>query len=164
MKGHADGPLRLCHQCSAGQGRNVKEVCEAHDISRSWLYELIARYRQGAAIGYSIVPSSSLNAKGNAVSAQLAGVKVGYLNSQLPFGSTNVGPGVIAVKNGGVDSLVASVEQSTSLALITGLRTAGALLVAPMLTAGYGSLLPRGPPLSPPPRAPTSPTASSRSN
>ena len=27
------------------EGRTVKEVCEAHDISRSWLYELIARYR-----------------------------------------------------------------------------------------------------------------------
>jgi transposase InsO family protein len=29
------------------EGQSVKEVCEAHDISRSWLYELIARYRQG---------------------------------------------------------------------------------------------------------------------
>jgi transposase InsO family protein len=25
--------------------KSVKEVCQAHDISRSWLYELIARYR-----------------------------------------------------------------------------------------------------------------------
>jgi transposase InsO family protein len=28
------------------EGRTVKEVCETHDISRSWLYELIARYRE----------------------------------------------------------------------------------------------------------------------
>jgi transposase InsO family protein len=28
------------------EGRSVKEVCEAHGVSRSWLYELIARYRQ----------------------------------------------------------------------------------------------------------------------
>jgi transposase len=28
------------------EGRSVKEVCEAHDISRTWLYELIARYRE----------------------------------------------------------------------------------------------------------------------
>jgi transposase InsO family protein len=27
------------------EGCSVTEVCEAHDISRSWLYELIARYR-----------------------------------------------------------------------------------------------------------------------
>ena len=30
---------------------SVKEVCEAHDISRSWLYELIARYRESATKG-----------------------------------------------------------------------------------------------------------------
>lgn len=28
------------------EGKSLKEVCEAHDISRSWLYELIARYRK----------------------------------------------------------------------------------------------------------------------
>jgi transposase InsO family protein len=28
------------------EGRSVKEVCDAHGISRSWLYELIARYRE----------------------------------------------------------------------------------------------------------------------
>ena len=28
------------------EGRSVTEVCEDHDISRSWLYELIARYRE----------------------------------------------------------------------------------------------------------------------
>ena len=28
------------------EGRSVREVCEAHGISRSWLYELLARYRE----------------------------------------------------------------------------------------------------------------------
>lgn len=28
------------------EGCSVREVCETHDISRSWLYELIARYRE----------------------------------------------------------------------------------------------------------------------
>ena len=28
------------------EGRSVREVCESHDISRSWLYELIGRYRE----------------------------------------------------------------------------------------------------------------------
>jgi transposase InsO family protein len=28
------------------EGQRVKDVCEAHGISRSWLYELIARYRE----------------------------------------------------------------------------------------------------------------------
>jgi transposase len=29
------------------EGKSVREVCQAHAISRSWLYELIGRYRQG---------------------------------------------------------------------------------------------------------------------
>jgi transposase InsO family protein len=33
------------------EGRSVKEVCEAHDVSRSWLYELIARYREAGEEG-----------------------------------------------------------------------------------------------------------------
>ncbi|MGD9798743.1 MAG: IS481 family transposase [Acidimicrobiia bacterium] len=33
------------------EGRTVNEVCESHDISRSWLYELIARYREGGEDG-----------------------------------------------------------------------------------------------------------------
>ena len=28
------------------EGRSVRDVCEAHGISRSWLYELIGRYRE----------------------------------------------------------------------------------------------------------------------
>ena len=33
------------------EGRTAAEVCEAHDISRSWLYELIARYRELGEVG-----------------------------------------------------------------------------------------------------------------
>src|SRR6516225_5169301 len=33
------------------EGRTVTEVCQAHDISRSWLYELIARYREAGDAG-----------------------------------------------------------------------------------------------------------------
>ncbi len=28
------------------EGQSVDDVCAAHDISRSWLYELIGRYRE----------------------------------------------------------------------------------------------------------------------
>lgn len=33
------------------EGRSVAQVAMAHDISRSWLYELLARYRQGGEEG-----------------------------------------------------------------------------------------------------------------
>jgi transposase len=37
------------------EGRSVREVAQAHGVSKSWLYELVARYRQGAKKGYSPV-------------------------------------------------------------------------------------------------------------
>ena len=91
-----------------------------------------------AAIGYSVSPSSAEAAKGSALSAELAGIKVGYLNANFPFGSTNVGPAVLAMKNAGVDSFVGDVEQSTSFAMITALRQEGVQLKAPLLATGYG--------------------------
>jgi branched-chain amino acid transport system substrate-binding protein len=91
-----------------------------------------------AALGYTGVPSSTEAAEGAAESAQLAGIKVGYLNSQFSLGSTNVAPEVLAMKSAGVDSVIAEVEQSTSFALITGLRQEGVDLKAPLFSAGYG--------------------------
>jgi branched-chain amino acid transport system substrate-binding protein len=92
-----------------------------------------------SAIGYSISPSSSNAAKSAAASAQNAGVKVGYLNTSYPFGSTNVGPSVLAMKAAGVDSFEGELEQVTSYAILTGLRQQGVTLKVPILAAGFGS-------------------------
>jgi branched-chain amino acid transport system substrate-binding protein len=54
-----------------------------------------------ASVGYSISPRSSEAAKAAAISAQLAGLQVGYLNTKFPFGDTNVGPAVLAMKQAG---------------------------------------------------------------
>ncbi|MGF7237308.1 MAG: ABC transporter substrate-binding protein [Frankia sp.] len=43
-------------------------------------------------IGTGVAPSSAESAKAMAVSAQAAGLRVGYLNANLPFGTTNVEP------------------------------------------------------------------------
>lgn len=90
------------------------------------------------AVGYGISPSSSQAAETAAQSAKDAGLKVGYLNSNFPYGSTNVAPEVIAMKSGGVDSLIATTVPNTALALITGLRQAGVDLKASLLPTGYG--------------------------
>ena len=42
------------------EGRSVKEVCEAHGISRSWLYELIARTASSATRGSSRVEAAAV--------------------------------------------------------------------------------------------------------
>jgi branched-chain amino acid transport system substrate-binding protein len=99
-----------------------------------------------ASLGYSISPSSSESAKGVALSAQAAGLKVGYLNTSFPFGGTNVGPAVLAMKAAAVNSFSASLETNTEFAMITGLRQQGVDLKAPLLATGYGGDLAAGGP------------------
>jgi branched-chain amino acid transport system substrate-binding protein len=89
-------------------------------------------------IGYSISPSSSETAEAAAVSAEAAGLKAGYLNAAFPFGSTNVAPVALAMKNAGVDGVTAAVEENTAFALVTALRQDGVTLKAPLLSVGYG--------------------------
>jgi ABC-type branched-subunit amino acid transport system substrate-binding protein len=90
-------------------------------------------------LGYGVSPSSADSALGAAKSAELAGLKAGYVNSNFPFGSTNVGPVAIAMKSAGVDSFYASVDPNTGFALITALRQSGVDLKAAVLPDGYGA-------------------------
>ncbi len=97
-------------------------------------------------VGYSISPSSSESSKAAAESSKAAGIKVGYLNAAFPFGGTNVGPTVLAMKNAGIDGLVTATDPNTAFSLITGLRQAGVKLKAALLPTGYGGdLLQAGP-------------------
>lgn len=89
-------------------------------------------------LGYSISPQSADAARGAAMSAQHAGLKLGYLNAQFPFGSTNVAPVALAMKNGGVDAMTASVDPNTGLSLVTALRQAGVDPKVALLPTGYG--------------------------
>ena len=99
-----------------------------------------------AALGYGITPSSALSTKDTAASAETSGIKVGYLNANFPFGSTNVGPAAIAIKDAGSNGLYSGVETNTAFALITALRQAGAHMKAALLPIGYGGdLLEAGP-------------------
>src|SRR5262249_41537207 len=73
------------------------------------LFKLLGVSNVGS-IGYGISPSSAEAAKNVAASAQAAGLKVGYLNANFPFGGTNAGPAVLSMKNAGVDGFNGSVE------------------------------------------------------
>jgi ABC-type branched-subunit amino acid transport system substrate-binding protein len=90
-------------------------------------------------LGYGISPLSAESAKGTAESAKHAGLKVGYVNSNFPFGSTDVQPVALAMKSGGVDGFTSATDPNTSFALITALRQAGVDLKAALLPTGYGS-------------------------
>ncbi len=79
------------------------------------------------------------------MSAQDAGLKSGYINPNVPFGTTNVGPLVLGMKNAGTDSLFPVTDPDTSLAVIVGLRQEGVDLKVPMLAEEEGDLLAGGP-------------------
>jgi ABC-type branched-subunit amino acid transport system substrate-binding protein len=98
------------------------------------------------ALGYSISPLSSEAAKASIKSAESVGLKNGYLNSNFPFGSTDVQPVALAMKSAGVDGLTATTDPNTAFALITALRQAGANVKVAILATGYGGdLLQAGP-------------------
>jgi ABC-type branched-subunit amino acid transport system substrate-binding protein len=101
------------------------------------LYKMLGATKIGA-VGYSISPSSSEAAKGGAASAIAAGLQAPYLNAQFPFGSTNVQPIALAMKNDGVDGLVAPLDANTSFAIVTAMRQLGDPLKAAVLATGYG--------------------------
>jgi branched-chain amino acid transport system substrate-binding protein len=97
-------------------------------------------------IGYGVSPQSAASATASSLSAKDAGLKVGYLNAKLVFGTTDVGPEVLAMKNAGVDGFTASVDPNTSLAIIKGLKGQGVAIRAALLPAGYGGdLISSGP-------------------
>ena len=92
-----------------------------------------------AAVGYAISPSSAESAEGAGVSAQHAGIKVGYVNAAFPFGSTNVAPIALAMKAAGINGLTMSTDPNTAYALIDQLKLDGVKLKAVLLATGYGS-------------------------
>lgn len=81
---------------------------------------------------------SALTAAGFVKSCEAAGLKSGYLNTQFPFGSTDVGPIALAMKNAGVDGLFLPTVPSTSFALVIALHLLGVTLKAVLLPTGYG--------------------------
>jgi ABC-type branched-subunit amino acid transport system substrate-binding protein len=95
-------------------------------------------------VGYSIAPLSADAAKSEALSAEAAGLKAGYVDPSFAFGSTNVQPVALAMKAAGVDGITASVEPNTAFALVTALRQLGVKLKVALLPTGYGGDLTQG--------------------
>jgi branched-chain amino acid transport system substrate-binding protein len=91
-----------------------------------------------ASIGYSSSVSSQKSASGFIKSCETAGLKSGYLNNQVPFGSTNVGPIALAMKAAGVDGIYLPIDPSTAFALAAALHQLGVKLKSVLLATGYG--------------------------
>jgi branched-chain amino acid transport system substrate-binding protein len=90
-------------------------------------------------IGYSSSASSQAAASAIEKSCVAAGLKSGYLNNQVPFGSTDMGAIALAVKKAGVDGMYVPVVPATGFALAGALKQIGVPLKTFVLPTGYGS-------------------------
>jgi len=99
-----------------------------------------------ATVGYSVEPSSEDTAKDVAISAEGEGIKVGYINTNFPLGSTNVAPIALAMKDAGINGLSTSILTNSTFALITALKQDGVNLKAALPPTGYGGDLTEGGP------------------
>jgi branched-chain amino acid transport system substrate-binding protein len=95
-----------------------------------------------AAIGYGVSPSSSETAKATVnYAAPAVGLQKGYLNTAVDFGTTDVAPIVLGVKNSGSDAIYLPLDSSTNVAVIQGLQQNNVPMKATVSATGYGQAL-----------------------
>jgi branched-chain amino acid transport system substrate-binding protein len=95
-----------------------------------------------AAVGYGVSPSSSENAKATVnYAAPAAGLEKGYLNTAVDFGTTDVAPIVLGIKNSGSDAVYMPLDTNTNIAIIQGLTQNNAPMKASVSATGYGQAL-----------------------
>ena len=91
-----------------------------------------------AAIGYGASPSSSETAKAvETFGADAVGLEGVYLNNALEFGSTDVGPIVLGIKNSGADGVYLPLDSNTNFSIIQSLQQNGVKTKANVLATGY---------------------------
>jgi ABC-type branched-subunit amino acid transport system substrate-binding protein len=95
-----------------------------------------------ASLGYGISDSSSSAASSNSKYAVPAvGMKAVYTNTAIDFGSTDVSPVVLGIKNSGADSAFYAMNGNTNLAIAQGLKQSGVNMKAELMATGYGQQL-----------------------
>jgi branched-chain amino acid transport system substrate-binding protein len=95
--------------------------------------------------GYGISPSSTRSAVGTADSAERNGLKVGVLDTSVPFGSTSFGPAALVAKQKGVNVLYAGMDDNSNYALLTALKQQGVKLKTVLFPTGYESSVIKSP-------------------
>jgi branched-chain amino acid transport system substrate-binding protein len=78
------------------------------------------------------------DAVGIVKSCVAAGLKNGYLNTQVPAGSTDVGPIALAIQKSGVNGIYLPIVVSTAFSLFAALKQLGVKLKVAMIATGYG--------------------------
>jgi branched-chain amino acid transport system substrate-binding protein len=92
-----------------------------------------------AALAYSSSPSSSASAQAlQDWAVPGLGLKAVYTNTSVDFGSSDVGPLVLGIKQSGADAVYLPMVASTNFAVVQGLQQNGVAMKANVLATGYG--------------------------
>jgi branched-chain amino acid transport system substrate-binding protein len=89
------------------------------------------------AYGYGISPTSTRAAEGDAEAATHLGLKVGALNTTVPFGSVAFTADALVAKQDHVNALVPSLDNNSNYALAEAMKQAGVKLKAVLFATGY---------------------------
>jgi branched-chain amino acid transport system substrate-binding protein len=93
-------------------------------------------------VGYGVSPSSSGVAKDTQkYAAPASGLKPVYLNTAVDFGTTDVGPLVLGIKNSGANAVYLPLDGNTNLAIAQGLQQNGVPMKAIIMASGYGQAM-----------------------
>jgi branched-chain amino acid transport system substrate-binding protein len=90
-----------------------------------------------ASYGYGVSPTSAHSANATAKSAKLAGLKVGVLDTSIPFGGVDFTTQVLTAKAKHVNTLYAGLDNNSNFALITALKQAGVNVKVAEFPTGY---------------------------
>ena len=92
-----------------------------------------------AALAYGASPASSNAVKSlQKYAVPAAGMDPVYTNTSIDFGSSDVGPLVLGIKNSGADAVDLPMSASTNIAVVQGLEQADVNVKAAILGSGYG--------------------------
>jgi branched-chain amino acid transport system substrate-binding protein len=92
-----------------------------------------------AALAYGASAASTAAAKAiQEYGAPAVGLKAVYTNTSVDFGTSDVAPLVLGIKNSGADATVLPMVSSTNIAIVQGLAQSGVQMKANLLFTGYG--------------------------
>ena len=94
-----------------------------------------------ASFGYSISPSSTESALAFAYAAKKQGLKVGYMDTSVPFGSVNTTTIGLGLKNAHIQGIYMPLDDNTNFAIVTAAKNEGLNLKVAESATGYGQAL-----------------------
>ena len=94
-----------------------------------------------ASFGYSISPSSTQSALSFAYAAKKQGLKVGYMDTSVPFGSVNTTTIGLGLKNAHIQGIYMPLDDNTNFAIVTAAKQEGLKLKVADSATGYGQAL-----------------------